>query len=99
MCQRLFCVVVILGCAVLGQSVCAETPIEERVTKLERDVRDTADLGLVLFLFGGFCAIWAQNTKRNPWMWFFLGLLFSVITVLFLLYKNADDRRMNAAMQ
>ena len=51
-----------------------------------------ADLGpAVLFLFGAFCALWAQNTGRNPWLWFFLGFLFSVITIFFLLTKNAND--------
>jgi hypothetical protein len=48
--------------------------------------------GAALFLFGAFCALWAQNTGRNAWLWFFLGLLFSVITVLVLLYKNSNDR-------
>ena len=45
----------------------------------------------VLFLFGAFCALWAQNTGRNAWLWFFLGLLFSVIAIFFLLTKNAND--------
>ena len=45
----------------------------------------------VLFLFGAFCALWAQNTGRSSWLWFFLGLLFSVVTVFFLLTKNAND--------
>lgn len=50
------------------------------------------DLGpAVLFLFGAFCALWAQNTGRNPWLWFFLGFLFSGITIFFLLTKNAND--------
>jgi hypothetical protein len=52
----------------------------------------TVDLGPpVLFLFGAFCALWAQNTGRNAWLWFFLGLLFSVVTIFFLLTKNAND--------
>ena len=44
---------------------------------------------LVLFLFGIFCAYWAQTTGRNAWLWFFLGLCFAPITGLVLLYKNA----------
>lgn len=48
--------------------------------------------GSILFLFGAFCALWAQNTRRNPWLWFFLGLIFNIITVLVLLVKNAGDR-------
>ena len=52
---------------------------------------DVNDDGGVLFLFGAFCALWAQNTRRNPWAWFFLGLFFSVVTVIVLLVKNSDD--------
>jgi len=48
--------------------------------------------GFVLFFFAGFCALWAQNSGHNAWGWFFLGLLFSIITVTVLLYKNAEDR-------
>lgn len=29
--------------------------------------------GYVGFLFGLFCAYWAQETDRNPWLWFFFG--------------------------
>ena len=47
---------------------------------------------LVIFLFGAFCALWAQNTGRSAWLWFFLGIIFSVLTVIFLLSKNASDR-------
>jgi hypothetical protein len=53
----------------------------------------SGDAGPVLFLFGAFCARWAQNAGRNSWLWFFLGLLFSIITVLFVLASHADDRR------
>ncbi len=59
------------------------------ITQVHRDAG-----GAALFLFGAFCALWAQNTNRNPWLWFFLGLFFNVITVLVLLSKNSDDRRL-----
>ena len=55
------------------------------------EIDDHSGSGAALFLFGTFCALWAQNTGRNPWLWFFLGLFFSIITVLFLLSKNAND--------
>lgn len=58
-------------------------------------VHNSSD-GAALFLFGAFCALWAQNTGRSAWLWFFLGLLFSVITVIFLLYKNSKDRAARA---
>ena len=64
---------------------------EHRVSTLEQKIRQVGDQGLALFLFGAFCALWAQNSGRNSWLWFFLGLFFSVITVLVLLEKNAGD--------
>ncbi len=75
--------------------VSADVALERRVRQLERQVdpiQERAPLAIVLVLFGAFCALWAQNTGRNAWLWFFLGLIFSVITVFVLLYKNADDR-------
>jgi hypothetical protein len=73
--------------------------LERRVTPLEQrpptvtQITQNQSAGGVLFLFGAFCALWAQNTQRNAWLWFFLGLCFSVITVLFLLSKNSEDRQ------
>ena len=54
-----------------------------------------ADEGLVLFLFAIFTADWAHTTRRNPWLWFFLGLFLAPFTGLALLFKNGQDR--NAA--
>ena len=51
-----------------------------------------ATQGSVLFLFGIFCAYWAQQTHRNTWLWFFMGLLFGPITGVVLLVKNSNDR-------
>jgi hypothetical protein len=51
--------------------------------------QDYASVGLVFFLFGIFCAHWAQNTGRSAWLWFFLGLFFAPFTGLFLLAKNS----------
>ncbi len=65
--------------------------LEQHMAKLDHDVKDAGDTGLVLILFGAFCALWAQNTGRSAWLWFFLGLFFSVFTVFFLLTKNAND--------
>ena len=52
---------------------------------------DTAGGCGLAMLFGAFCALWAQNTGRRPLLWFILGVLFSVIAVLVLLYKNSED--------
>jgi hypothetical protein len=49
----------------------------------------------LIILYGAFCALWAQNTGRNAWLWFFLGVVFSAIALGIVLYKNAEDRRSN----
>jgi hypothetical protein len=82
-----------------GRSESKIRRLEYTVRRLESEVRQEVAnrgdeaAGVVLFLFGVFCALWAQNTDRNPWLWFFMGLLFNIITVLVLLAKNADDKR------
>jgi hypothetical protein len=93
----------LLAAAVLAgtaASVCAQDDVgrrlqdlNEQIRRLESKVERSAGPAVGL-LFGAFCALWAQNTKRNPWLWFFLGLFFNVITVLVLLAKNADDQRL-----
>lgn len=50
-----------------------------------------APIGMVTFLFGAFCALWAQDTGRRAWGWFFLGLVFNVFAVIALLIRNSDD--------
>ena len=84
---------------VAPQLVIAQQNLEQRVENLEHrvagqpsNIQVQGPSGGVLFLFGAFCALWAQNTNRSAWLWFFLGLLFSVITVIVLLVKNSDDR-------
>ena len=74
------------------------TNLEYRVSSLEHRTSNAASGGAIAFLFGAFCALWAQNTGRSAWLWFFLGLFFSVITVLVLLHKNSNDRRMREAV-
>jgi outer membrane murein-binding lipoprotein Lpp len=49
--------------------------------------------GGLAMLFGGFCALWAQNTGRNPWLWFFLGLFLSVVAMVLVLYRNRPSAR------
>ncbi|MCL4836984.1 MAG: hypothetical protein KJ058_03330 [Thermoanaerobaculia bacterium] len=51
-----------------------------------------ASISLVAFLFGIFCAYWAQTTKRSALVWFFLGVFFAPLTGLLLLAKNARER-------
>ena len=52
-----------------------------------------ASVGLVFYLFGIFCAYWAQTTDRSAWRWFFVGWFFAPITGVVLLRKNARDRQ------
>jgi hypothetical protein len=56
-----------------------------------------ASVGFVTFLFGIFCAYWAQMTNRNAWVWFFFGLFLAPIAGVVLVYKNAKDRRIGKA--
>ncbi len=65
--------------------------VERRVSRLEGKGRQVTAVGGVGFLFGAFCALWAQNSGRSAWLWFFLGFIFSVIAVLVLLSKNSGD--------
>jgi hypothetical protein len=65
--------------------------LESRINHLPTPFQTHGDNGALVFLFGVFCALWAQNTGRSAWLWFFLGLVFSVITVVVLLIKNSDD--------
>src|SRR5688572_19814752 len=69
------------------------TELAAKVNDLESDLSDKANTGALVFLFGAFCALWAQNSGRSPWAWFFAGAFFHVITVLVLLSRNAQDRR------
>jgi hypothetical protein len=50
-----------------------------------------ASVALVQFLFGIFCAYWAQTTNRSAWLWFFLGWFFAPITGIVLMYKNTKQ--------
>lgn len=81
-------------------------PMDQRVTRLETEIRTLqqqeqernrltvwpASAGALAILFGAFCALWAQNTKRHSLLWFLFGLFFNVVAVMVLLVKNSDDR-------
>jgi hypothetical protein len=66
--------------------------LEQRVAGLERRPRSHEAAGGAAFVAATLCALWAQQTGRNAWLWFFLGLFFNVITLLVLLYKNSRDK-------
>lgn len=70
----------------------------ERLNKLEQDFGVVgAIFFFIFFLYGLVCALWAQNTGRDAWFWFFMGMCLNVIAVCFLLCsKNSKDRRLVA---
>lgn len=87
-----FILLLIASSASLAQAPSSRSSdLEPRVSKLERKIAEASAAGTVAFLFGGFCALWAQNSGRNAWLWFFLGFFFSVVAVLVLLNKNSAD--------
>jgi Flp pilus assembly protein TadB len=99
----LLCAVLLLLASTVRADYAAFTDYkqqEQRITDLERKVSEFqhkspttngVDMSGVAMLFGAFCALWAQNTGRSAWLWFFLGLFFSAITVIVLLVKNSND--------
>jgi len=93
-----YCCLVLALCFCLSPALHAQArpervgQLENRVTTLEQKIAKLgSDQGPTLILFAAFCALWAQNTGRSGWLWFFLGLLFSFITILVLLWKNSQD--------
>ena len=66
--------------------------LSERVDQLET-VIDGDEAAILSFFCGAFCALWAQNTNRSAWLWFFLGVFFNILTVLVVLAKNSGERR------
>jgi len=56
-----------------------------------------ATVGYVNFLFGIYCATWAKNSNRNPWLWFFFALFLAPIAGIVLAAKNRDDAKANAS--
>lgn len=67
--------------------------VERNTSDLSKEAKDYAPIGLVLVLYGAFCALWAQNTGHHTWTWFLLGVLFSVFTVIAILTGHRRDYR------
>jgi hypothetical protein len=68
--------------------------LESQFTTLKQAVEKAAGPSLMaLFLCAAFCALWAQNTYRNPWLWYFLGLFFNFFTLFVVLWKNSKDKQ------
>ena len=58
--------------------------LERKNESLEH--RNQKSLMFALLCFGVFCAHWAMMTGRNPWLWFFLGAVFSILAGIEILY-------------
>ena len=84
---------VCIGVFVLVAPELEAQTIEERVQDLEHQVDRVATTGLVLSLFGVFCALWAQEKGRSAWGWFFFGLFLGPIAAVVLLAKNSRDKK------
>jgi hypothetical protein len=83
----------VLFAAPLASASSALVPTsDERLTRVERRVdRLYSGLASVGFIVGAICALWAQNTARNAWLWFFAGFFLSFFALLALLYQNSRD--------
>ncbi len=66
--------------------------LKTEINRLQLDVKNLAGPGVALWLFGVVCALWAQNRRRNAWLWFFLGFFLGVIAGIMMLYRNYMDR-------
>jgi len=68
--------------------------IETRAAEENKLVRNVVNVLLAMFLFGAFCALWAQNSQRNPLVWFLCGFSLNLFTVLAILFWfNPKNRR------
>lgn len=77
-------------------SLAAESPETGQTAGSDRHLLDEIEsevAGAYAALFAFLCALWAQNTGRNPWLWFFLGGIFTFIAGFVMLYKNSKDRK------
>lgn len=64
---------------------------QNELNNLKGQVSSYAPMGMLLFLFGGVCALWAQSTGRSAWAWFFAGLFLSVLALIMVLAIHSDD--------
>ena len=67
--------------------------MEQGAAAQERLIRNVVNAVLLMFLFGAFCTLWAQQTDRNALLWFLLGFAFTLFAVLYILWRNPRKRR------
>ena len=67
--------------------------IEHITASASQRNRNVAIVLVLLFLFGAFCALWAQNTTRNPFYWFWIGFTLNLGAVFLILWLNPRKRK------
>lgn len=67
---------------------------EQRVARLEQRVRRLHTIVSLGLVSGAVCALRAQNSGRNAWLWLLAGLIFSALALVLMLYRNAADLRL-----
>ncbi len=70
----------------------SDSNLQQRVNNLEGNISGLAPSGLVIFLYAGFCALWAQTKRQNAVLWFIFGGIFNVFALILLLYFNWRDQ-------
>ncbi|MEM9400772.1 MAG: hypothetical protein AAF984_11240, partial [Verrucomicrobiota bacterium] len=68
--------------------------LEEQLEKEKGKGKVTRPLSvtMLLFLYGAFAALWAQNTGRSVRKWFMLGLGLNMLTLLYILIVNGREK-------
>jgi cell division protein FtsW (lipid II flippase) len=89
-----FLLLVLAFGSILPTRATAQDDLEQRISRLERRVASDQGVGVAVLVCAAFLALWAQNTGRNAWLWFFLGLFFSVIVIFVMLNKNSNDKKL-----
>jgi hypothetical protein len=67
--------------------------MKARCDREDRWMRNVVIACALLFLFGAFCALWAQYEHRNPLLWFMAGFAFNFLAILAVLLLNRRSRR------
>jgi len=67
--------------------------IERCSLRAEATTRNVINAVALMFLFGGFCGVWAQNTGRSSVFWFLAGFLTTIVAVCVILRLNVTPAR------
>ena len=65
-----------------------ESMIHDNKTEIQTLTEAVTNNAFTLFMFAFFCAWWAKSTGRSALGWFFLGLIFHVLTAIVLVSKT-----------